>query len=161
MLLQRQTNLLSARRLASGVLRFDVLCRTPWLRSCRVKLLKIGCAMMLAALAALTVAFMFDYVSEEDCNDYSLESSCTAYSDKCEWYVRWMLCSVLTWHLDDDLDRFQFFVLVLGRVQVWTVSLVLFLGFSLIGSWIDFEVDFDVDFDFFLTCASVNGMFVF
>lgn len=52
---------------------------------CRVKLLKIGCALMLAALLALTVAFMFDYVSEDDCNGYTSDSTCSAYSDKCEW----------------------------------------------------------------------------
>eukprot|EP00903_Cladosiphon_okamuranus_P012452 g11662.t1 len=51
----------------------------------RVKLLNIGCALMLAALAALTVAFMFDYVSEDDCNDNTTDSTCSAYSDKCEW----------------------------------------------------------------------------
>lgn len=53
--------------------------------SCRVKLLKIGCTLMLAALVALTVAFMFDYVSEDDCNEYASDSTCSAFSDKCEW----------------------------------------------------------------------------
>lgn len=51
----------------------------------RVKLLTIGCVMMLVALIALTIAFMFPYVSEDDCNAYTLETSCKAYSDKCEW----------------------------------------------------------------------------
>eukprot|EP00904_Undaria_pinnatifida_P002460 jgi/Undpi1/12214/HiC_scaffold_5.g01890.m1 len=51
----------------------------------RVKLLTIGCSLMFVALLILTVSFMFDYVSEEDCNDYTLQSSCSAYSDKCEW----------------------------------------------------------------------------
>lgn len=51
----------------------------------RVKLLTIGCVMMLVALIALSIAFMFPYVSEADCNDYTLQTSCTAYSDKCEW----------------------------------------------------------------------------
>ena len=41
--------------------------------------------LVLLALAALTIAFMFDYVSEDDCNEYKLQSSCTAFSDKCEW----------------------------------------------------------------------------
>ncbi|CAB1096996.1 unnamed protein product [Ectocarpus sp. CCAP 1310/34] len=51
----------------------------------RVKLLNIGCMLMLFALIALTIAFMFDYVSDEDCNDYTTDSTCSAYSDKCEW----------------------------------------------------------------------------
>lgn len=53
--------------------------------ACRVKLLRIGCSLMLAALIALTIAFMFDYVSEDDCNDNTTDSTCSAYSDKCEW----------------------------------------------------------------------------
>lgn len=53
--------------------------------TCRVKLLTIGCGLMLVALIGLSIAFMFDYVSEEDCNDYTLQSSCRAYSDKCDW----------------------------------------------------------------------------
>ncbi|CAN0291372.1 unnamed protein product [Ectocarpus sp. 12 AP-2014] len=51
----------------------------------RVKLLNIGCILMLFALIALAIAFMFDYVSEDDCNDYTTDSTCSAYSDKCEW----------------------------------------------------------------------------
>ena len=51
----------------------------------RIKLLTIGCALMLVSLLVLTIAFMFDYVSSEDCNENTLEASCTSYSDKCEW----------------------------------------------------------------------------
>ncbi|CAN0490309.1 unnamed protein product, partial [Discosporangium mesarthrocarpum] len=41
--------------------------------------------MMLVALLTLTVAFMYEYVSEDDCNQQADEDSCSSYSDKCSW----------------------------------------------------------------------------
>eukprot|EP00612_Vaucheria_litorea_P003536 CAMPEP_0171461060 /NCGR_PEP_ID=MMETSP0945-20130129/5666_1 /TAXON_ID=109269 /ORGANISM="Vaucheria litorea, Strain CCMP2940" /LENGTH=482 /DNA_ID=CAMNT_0011987345 /DNA_START=202 /DNA_END=1650 /DNA_ORIENTATION=- len=49
----------------------------------RKSMLKVGCWLMLIALVLLTVAFMSDYVSAEECNMFTTEDMCTAFSSQC------------------------------------------------------------------------------
>lgn len=41
----------------------------------------------MVALLALTIAFMFGYVSDSDCNAYTSDTSCVDYSSQCAWCV--------------------------------------------------------------------------